>query len=135
MSILLKNEPDTSLLEVEARGELTPQDYQQLGPKVQELAARYGRIRVYFDMVGHHGSEPSAGWADAEPEPAAHHAADISRIALVGDRSWEGAVSAFRRVFPRAEVRYFARPQAAAARAWINAPRRESMIGSLLRRH
>jgi hypothetical protein len=122
MSIALNHKENSSLLEIEARGKLTHDDYRDLMPKVERLIHQHGQIRMLFEMVDFHGWEASAMWDDTKF--GVKHFADISRIAMVGDKAWEKAMSIICRPFTKAEVRYFDRSELGAAREWLDAPRK-----------
>jgi hypothetical protein len=117
MAIALKNIEGTNLLEVVVSGKLAHEDYERFLPRVDQLVARHGKIRVLFDMVDFHGWEASALWD--ETKFTFKHFNDISRIAMVGDALWEKGMSAFCRPFTAAEIRYFDWTQIHEAWAWL----------------
>jgi hypothetical protein len=121
MPVTLNQKGGTSLLEVVVSGKLSHEDYEHFLPKVEEMVNEHGKICVLFDMVDFHGWEPSALWDDAKF--AFKHFCDIERIAMVGERKWEQAMSAFCRPFTTAEVRYFDWSQLQEAWAWLDLPR------------
>jgi hypothetical protein len=122
MSIALNHKENSSLLEIEARGRLTHDDYLSLMPEVERLVREHGRMRMLFEMVDFHGWDAAAMWDDAKF--GARHFSDISRIAMVGDKTWEKAMGVLCRPFTGAQVRYFDRADLGAAREWLDAPQR-----------
>jgi hypothetical protein len=130
MPFALSQKENSSLLEIEARGKLTHADYLELIPELERMVARHGRIRLLFHMVDFHGWEPAAFWDDARL--AISHAADISRIAMVGDKTWERAMSVIFRPFAKAEMRYFDRSDLSLAREWLETPHVEHFAGTTM---
>ncbi|HPF13144.1 MAG: STAS/SEC14 domain-containing protein [Planctomycetes bacterium] len=116
MSLELKETESGKLLEVVVSGKLTHADYQEFVPKVEALIQTKGKPAILFEMVDFHGWELSAAWDDFKF--GLKHFADISRLAMVGDKRWEMGMAAFCRPFTTAKVRYFDRGQRDAALAW-----------------
>ncbi len=120
MAVKLKERDDSNLLEVQVSGTLTHADYQQFVPKFEQMAQRYGKIRVLFEMSDFHGWNAAALWDDVKFD--LRHFSDIERLAIVGDKAWEKGMSVFCRPFTTAEIRYFDRSVMDDARQWIEAP-------------
>src|SRR4051812_22747607 len=106
MPIALNQMHGTSnLLEVMLTGKLSRRDYETLDPMVEEMVREHGKIRVLLEMSDFHGWELGAAWEDTKF--TFRHFNDISRIAMVGDRTWEKGMSTFCKAFTKAEIRYF----------------------------
>jgi hypothetical protein len=126
MPVALNQKHGTSnVLEVIVTGKLTHRDYETLVPMVEEMVSEFGKIRVLFDMVDFHGWDIGGIWDDTKF--TFHHFADISRIAMVGDKAWEKGMSTFCKPFTKAEVRYFDRSEMERAREWLEAPHKETL--------
>ena len=117
MAIKLTEQNDGKLLEVEVSGKLQKADYGHFVPEFERLLNAHGKLNVLFVMKDFHGWEPAAMWEDIKFD--ARHFADIERIAMVGDKAWEKAMSAFCRPFTTASIRYFDLSAIEYARAWV----------------
>ncbi len=117
MSVMLKELEGGKVLEVNANGILSKNDYRNLRPAVERLIHDHGKINVLFTMDQFHGWSPGGLWEDLKFD--ARHAGDIERLALVGDKKWEKWMARFCRPFTRAEIRYFDRQQADEAHQWV----------------
>jgi hypothetical protein len=126
MPITLHQKDDTSLLEIDLAGKLTHEDYETLVPRVEAMVARHGRIRLLVDMTRFEGWSAHALWD--ETKLAAHHVANVSRIALVGEGNLgERMVTRLCRWFTKAQVRRFEQTEIATARTWLDTPSREQL--------
>jgi hypothetical protein len=105
-------------------GKLTHRDYETFAPLVDEMVTKHGKVRFLLEMADFHGWELGAVWDDMKL--GIRHFSDISRIAMVGDKSWEKGMSVFCKPFTRAEIRYFAKTEKEEALRWINAPATET---------
>ena len=105
-----------------ARGRVTRKDYADvLIPKVDQILARHGRIRCYYELGADLAAvEAGAIWEDLKV--GLEHLSRWERVAVVTDVDWiRHAVGAFRFLMP-GEIRVFSVDLAAQARAWISAP-------------
>ena len=125
MPITLNQNEGSNVLEVVVSGKLTHEDYEHFVPRVERMVKEHGKIRVLLDMVDFHGWEAAALWDDTKF--TFKHFCDISRIAMVGDKKWEKAMSAFCRPLTSAEVRYFDWSELNEASAWLEVPRKETL--------
>ena len=117
MSLTLEETVGSNVLEVHASGKLVKQDYLLLGPEAERLINEFGNIRVLFDMSDFHGWEAKAIWEDLKFD--IKHFTDIERIAMVGEKKWQKAMSNFCRPFTTAKIRYFEHSELDEARAWL----------------
>ncbi len=113
-------------LEVRVSGKLSHHDYQHFVPEVERLIHLHGKIRVLFEMVDFHGWEAGALWDDIKFD--AKHFADIDRVAMVGDKSWQKGMSQFCRVFTTAQIRYFDHTELQRARDWLSSNKPEESV-------
>ena len=107
-----------TVLEVEASGKVTHEDYINiLIPNAEAMLAK-GPIRMLYVIGGDvTGYELEALWDDGAF--GVKHWHDFNRIAVVADHVWlRAAVTMFRPFFPH-EVRLFRLSDLAAAKAWI----------------
>jgi hypothetical protein len=117
MSLTLEETVGSNVLEVHASGKLVKQDYLILGPEAERLIHEFGKIRVLFNMDEFHGWKTSAVWEDLKF--SAKHFTDIERIAMVGEKKWQKAMSDFCKPFTAAKIQYFEHSELDEARAWL----------------
>jgi hypothetical protein len=120
MAIILEEVSPSNVLEVHATGKLDREDYQSFTPEAERLIEIHGKIRILFDMSDFHGWEASAVWEDIKFD--VKHFSHIERLAMVGEKKWQKAMSAFCRPFTTAKIRYFDHAQLAEARTWLGEP-------------
>ncbi|HUD49211.1 MAG TPA: STAS/SEC14 domain-containing protein [Candidatus Baltobacteraceae bacterium] len=106
------------LLAVHVSGKLVKTDYAQFVPEFERLVRWHGKLRVLFDMSGFHGWDAGALWEDIKFD--VKHFADIERLAMVGDKSWQHGMASFCKPFTKATIRYFNHPNAPEARKWLD---------------
>jgi len=124
MTLELKEEAEGKVLVVHLSGKIARSDYVHLGPEVNRLIEKHGKVRVLMDMKDFHGWTLGALWQDVKFDMK--HYKDIERVAMVGEKSWEKWMAKVCRPFTTAEVRYFDQSQAEQAKAWIMEPSQEA---------
>jgi ubiquinone/menaquinone biosynthesis C-methylase UbiE len=124
MAIRITEWNDGQILEVHAGGKLTHSDYKRFSPQIEQLIARYGRIRILFIVDNFRGWEASALWDDVKFDRKYFNA--IERLAIVGNRRWQKWMSGVCRPFTTADIRYFDHADSKSARGWI-----EEKLGSM----
>ncbi|MDR3401701.1 MAG: STAS/SEC14 domain-containing protein [Chthoniobacter sp.] len=117
MAIKLTEKNNGKIVEVTVSGKLAHGDYLHFAPEFDRLVKLHGKVRVLFEMTDFHGWEGAALWDDIKFD--VKHFADIERIAMVGDKTWEKGMSVFCEVFTTARIEYFDRAEIAAARTWL----------------
>jgi hypothetical protein len=117
MSILLTETPATNVLHIRLSGKLAREDYRTLVPEFERHLGA-GKLRLLVEMVDFHGWEAGAIWEDLKFD--ARHFTDFERIAMVGEKRWEKAMSLFCKPFTTAKIRYFDRADIDLARGWLN---------------
>ncbi|MCO8122934.1 STAS/SEC14 domain-containing protein [Stieleria sp. TO1_6] len=118
MSFSLTEVADRNILEVSVTGKLSKEAYEEFVPATEAAIAKYGKIRILFQMHDFHGWEMGAMWEDIKFD--IKHFADIERLAIVGESKWEKGMSVFCRPFTTAKIKYFDVADAQAARDWIH---------------
>ncbi|MGE3808990.1 MAG: STAS/SEC14 domain-containing protein [Gemmataceae bacterium] len=96
---------------------ITHEDYQGFIPQLEELIAKYGKIRVVYEMEAVLGFTPKAAWDDIKFDWK--HSKDIERCAVVGDKKWEKWMTNISKPFFPGEIKYFPLEDAAKAWAWV----------------
>lgn len=119
MAIALNENATARVLEARVTEKLTHADYQEFASRFEAMLKQHGKLNVLFEMVNFHGWEAAVLWDDIKFD--VKHFSDIQRLAMVGDRKWEKAMSVFSQLFTRAKVRYFDSSASNEARAWVKA--------------
>lgn len=117
MPVQLQEAEGGKIIEVQASGKLTREDYAAFVPEVERLIRDQGKVRILFDMRDFHGWEAGALWEDVKFDLKHFH--HVERLALVGETRWQKGMSQFCRPFTTAKVRYFERGREQEARAWL----------------
>ncbi len=117
MSIKLSEENGGTILVVHVSGMLAKADYKRFVPEFERLARQPGRMRVLFEMTDFHGWELGALWEDIKFD--LKHYTDIDRIAMIGEKTWQNAMTIICKPFTTAKVRFFDHAEALEARAWL----------------
>lgn len=117
MPIQLKEENHGKILVVHVSGTLVKADYEYFVSEFDRLIKHHDNLQVLFDMTGFHGWEASAMWEDLKF--GLEHA-DIDRLAMVGENTWEHAMATLSKPFTKAAIRYFDHADTTAARQWLS---------------
>lgn len=118
MPIQTHEEDEGRILVIHVTGKLVKTDYAGFVAEFERLLKQHGRLRVLFDMTGFHGWDASAVWEDFKFD--VKHFADISRLAMLGDRRWQHGMAEFFRPFTKATTRYFDHTASVEARKWLS---------------
>lgn len=117
MAITLNELKDGKIIEMAVTGRLTDADYQHFTPEFERMANRHKKIRLLFEMSQFHGWDVKAAWDDLKL--GMKHYGDVERLAMIGEKKWQQWMAQFSKPFTTAEVRYFDKIDAPAARAWL----------------
>lgn len=120
MAITLSENPTGNVLEARVAEKFTHADYQQFAARFEALLKQHRKLNVLFEMANLHGWDAAVVWDDLKFD--VKHFSDIERLAMVGDRTWEKAMSVVSQLFTTAKVRYFDATAIADARAWVASP-------------
>jgi hypothetical protein len=118
MSVELRAEEGSNVLEVTLSGKLTREDYEAFVPEVERLIKEHGRLRMLCHLKDFHGWTMGALWEDMKFDW--RHFSDIERLALVGDKRWEAGMATFCKPFTQATVQYFDVSDESKAVNWIH---------------
>ncbi|NJD05028.1 MAG: STAS/SEC14 domain-containing protein [Methylococcaceae bacterium] len=102
-------------------GKLHDEDYRTFVPAVDAAIAERTGIRLFIEFADFHGWDLHAAWDDIQF--AATHYSAFDRIAVVGEKAWEGWMARLCKPFTHATVRYFDSSEAEAAWAWLREDR------------
>jgi|SRR5579862_5807684 len=120
MSIVLTEQPMKNILSVRVTGKLARDDYRRFVPEFDRLLQEHGKVRVLLEMVDFHGWKAGALWEDLKFD--VRHFSHLERLAMVGERAWEKAMSIVCKPFTSATIRYFDHVDIAKAREWLGSP-------------
>lgn len=117
MSVEKRELEDGKTLEVRVTGKLTADDYREFVPDFDRLVRKHGKLKLLFEMHDFHGWDAGGLWEDLKVD--ARHFNNIERLAMIGEKRWQRWMASFCKPFTRAEIRYFPRDEAEAAREWL----------------
>jgi hypothetical protein len=118
MPIQFSEEDSGKSLIIRISGQVVKEDYEYFVPEFERLSREHGRLRVLFDMTGLQGWDAGAVWEDIKFD--VKHFADIERLAVVGEKTWQHAMATFCKPFTKATIRYFDHADVAEARKWLD---------------
>ena len=117
MPLQLIEECGGKILTVHVSGRVTKADFESFCPRFTRLMRHHGTQHVLFDMTDFRGWDAAALWEDIKFD--LKHFADIERLAMVGDKTWQRSLAMLYKRFTRATIRYFDHTDVAEARKWL----------------
>jgi len=117
MAVRLIERAEGRIVDVEVTEKLTKEDYERFVPRLEDLIAQFGRIRILFIMRDFHGWKAGALWEDLKFDWK--HYSDIEKLAVIGDKAWEKGITVFCRPFTKAKIRFFKHDHIEQARQWV----------------
>jgi hypothetical protein len=112
------NPPVDNVLWVKVSGKLSKEEYAELVPSWEAMMARYGKLRLLFQMEpAFTGWEPVAAWDDFKFSLS--HRNEIERVAMVGAKKWHETVAKLGSLLVNSKVRYFEDAEIEEARRWL----------------
>lgn len=110
--------PLDNVLWVKVSGKLSKEEYADLVPSWEQMIARYGKLRLLFQMEpGFAGWEPAAAWDDVKFSLS--HRNELERVALVGAKKWVEMASKLESLLMHTTVRCFEESQVDEALKWL----------------
>lgn len=106
---------------IECSEKLTELDFQVLTPELETQIEEYHKIALFWEMKDFHGWTGSALWADTKFDLKHHN--DFTRIAMVGDKTWEEWMAKLVKPFTTAKIRYYDSAQRDIALRWASGGR------------
>jgi hypothetical protein len=106
-----------SILGFKMSGKLHDEDYKHFVPIVEAAIKAQGKVRLLAHFADFHGWDLHALWDDTKF--ATKHCADVERIALVGDKTWEKWMAAVCKPFTMARIKYFDAGDIDSAWKWL----------------
>jgi hypothetical protein len=120
MPVELKELNDSQILEAQATGKISADDYVRLLPIFKQLKQQHGKLRVLFKLHDFHGWTAGGLWEDVKFE--VKHFSDIERLAIIGETRWQEGMAGFCKPFTTALIRFFPPDQEESAREWLAFP-------------
>ena len=117
--LMLLPESAGALVCLKGVGKLTDEDFRDMMPRLEAVIAAHGRLRLLADLTEFGGWDWRAAWDDAAF--GIKHWNKVTKIALVGDSSWENLAARIAGKLVPADVRKFPAGQAGEALDWIKA--------------
>lgn len=117
--IQLLEESKDALVAFRISGNIDKNDYDVMLPVLEERIKQHGKIKVYAEVWEVEDISIGALWDEIKFD--FKHAADFSRVAIVGDQKWIDWITLAAKPFTTAEVKYFDFTQRDQAWAWIHA--------------
>ena len=102
----------------ELSGKLHDEDYKVLVPEVEAVIEREGKVRILLHLIDFEGWDLHAAWDDMKF--GIKHCREFERIAIVGDKSWEGWMAKLSAPFTSSGSRFFAMDELEDAWSWIS---------------
>ena len=102
---------------VRVAGTLVKQDYTQFEPEFRRATGTKENLRLMVDMTDLKGWEPAAFWEEIKFDM--QHMGRVKRLAVLGSKHWQHAMTSFADIFVGAQIKYFEASEAAAARTWM----------------
>ena len=118
MAVDIHEESGANLLTVKASRKLTSEEYYRLVPAMEAVIQRVGTVSLLLILSDFHGWDLRSAWEDVKVD--AQLIADIERMAIVGEASWEEYLVGFCRPLTPTAIRYFDAAHLEAAREWLD---------------
>jgi hypothetical protein len=106
-----------NLIALRVSGILTTQEIDQFKALVREVIDQFGEVRMYFEMQEFDGWQVSSFLENAFFDIT--HANRYSKVAMVGEKSWQAWITKLVDVVKRGEVRYFDLDDRLQAVQWV----------------
>jgi hypothetical protein len=106
-----------NLIAVRVSAILTTEELDHFEAMIKHVIARYGEVRLYFEMEQFNGWEPESFLENAFFELV--HAHQFAKVAMVGEKNWQAWLARLVNVVKRGQVRYFGLDQRVQALEWI----------------
>jgi hypothetical protein len=104
-----------NVLAVKVTDKLTHADCARLLPRLEQLIAEHGNVRVLFDLEECDGWELGAAWDELKFSLA--HGGQVERCAVVGGRRWQEVMTKLAR--PLFKGKYFDKAEQEQAWQWV----------------
>ena len=107
-----------NLIALRVSGVLTTEEIDQFKALVRGVIAQYGEVRVYFEMQDFDGWQIGSFLENAFFDIT--HANRYSKVAMVGEKTWQAVITRLVDIVKRGEVRYFHLDERLEAVQWVS---------------
>ena len=108
---------DSNLIEVTVAEKLEDQDYDRLIPALEAAWMKHDKLRLLWVMKDFKGWKPHALLTDTKMD--VKHANDFEKVAMVGEKGWQQAMTKLMKPFTSADVKYFDEDERDEALKWV----------------
>lgn len=116
MPISVQESGDNQLLEARASGRIEADDYQGFMQAFERRIRHDSKLALVLEFHDFEGLSKEGAWAEI---PLVYeHLNNVVKVALVGDREWEAAMTRFGRPFAKATLQFYKPDEIDAAREW-----------------
>ena len=107
LSIGISRVDNKFFLKLKITGKLTHQDYETITPMIDSALAevKQPKINALVDITELDGWEIRAAWDDFKL--GLKHGSEFEKIALIGNKKWQEAISKLSNWFTSGEIKYF----------------------------
>ena len=107
---------EDNIIVITVSSTLTKEDYETLMPRLEQEAQRHEKLCLVWEM--HDFSwQPDAALADLKLDAKLN--SEVSKLAMIGEASWQDWMTKLSKPFASGELRYFDKSERDAAYAWI----------------
>ena len=114
---MTENRIEENVVYTVASQTLTKEDYNEILPLLEETIRKFGKIGWYFEMQDFKGWTPEAAWKDITFDFS--NKEHLKKVAMVGNKSWEKAITQIMKPFTDAEIKFFDLEDKSTAQSWI----------------
>ena len=106
-----------NLIAVRVSAILTTEELTQFKAMIKHVIDQYGEVRLYFEMEQFDGWQPESFLDNALFDLL--HARQFSKVALVGEKTWQAWLAKLVNLVKWGEVKYFDLEQRVQAIEWV----------------
>lgn len=115
--LVVLSETEGDVVAVRVSGKLSERDFDRYRMLLREKMALYGKVRLYFEMVGFSGWQPGSFLENALFDLV--HGRKFRKVAMVGERDWQRWAAGLADLIKSGTVRYFPVSEREFAMAWV----------------
>ena len=106
-----------NIIAVRVKDTLTAEEFDHFKKLVDHTIEQYGEVKIYFEMEEFEGWHAGTFLDNALFDIV--HAHQFSKVAMVGEKTWQAWLSKLVNLVKRGEVKYFDLTQRVQAMEWI----------------
>jgi hypothetical protein len=121
------HDPASPVITTVAIGQLTEEDWRELISALEKQIHQTGKLRWYFEMEDLRGDSIKVQWKNLPF--TTQHGHKLERIAIVGNKEWQGWMKAMMEAFHSDQIRYFETQDQQQAHQWIGEGNSRPAVG------